>query len=333
MRRLMGGICAALVAAALATPPAHAKPTSVVDGWQASSPNPNREGPPSDLKPGDIVTDAGGVSVIVPPGGPKANSVAAEAILSDGTTELLQVTTHPDGFVTVSDWGSDAQHDSAHSPSSGTGSSPGIADNACSDSFYQLHGAKWTLNTSMHWLWKSGSQPSDVSESSAVGDLKNAAFNITNARNDCGRSDNVDINNVYDGSTTRGMNITSESTCGTNDGYNVVGFGDAASSHLGVACIWYTGSTLVNADQKLNKFDGHKWYAGAPPFDCLTALRYHIQSVGTHEFGHMYGLWHYSDYREIEHPWLTMSPNINGPCQSSEMTLGYGDILGLERMY
>lgn len=267
--------------------------------------------------------------MIVPPIGPEVNSVAAEAILADGSTELLEVSTYPDGYVVVDDWGSDAQGD----PSSGGGSTPSILDNQCSDNFYQLLGKQWTINTSLNWRWKAGSQPADVSESTALLDIKNAGFNIINARNECGRADSVNIWNVYDGTTTGGVNISTTSTCTTSDGKSRVSFGDLASSHIGYACVFSSGSLITSADFKLNKFDGHDWYAGAPPFDCVTKQRYNIQAVATHEWGHMYGLWHYDSYREIDHPWLTMSPSVNGPCQNSEITLGLGDMLGLEYMY
>jgi hypothetical protein len=50
----------------------------------------------------------------------------------------------------------------------------------------------------------------------------------------------------------------------------------------------------------------------------------------THERGHTLGL---GDVSEAYHPNLTMSSQTNGPCQTSERTLGRGDAIGLHSKY
>jgi hypothetical protein len=57
---------------------------------------------------------------------------------------------------------------------------------------------------------------------------------------------------------------------------------------------------------------------------------YDLQSTVTHERGHTFGLGHVS---ESSHGNLTMSDRSNGPCQSSERSLGRGDVLGLGNKY
>jgi hypothetical protein len=58
--------------------------------------------------------------------------------------------------------------------------------------------------------------------------------------------------------------------------------------------------------------------------------RYDLEAVMTHERGHTFGLNHVS---ESGHGNLTMSTQINGPCQLTERTLGWGDVLGLDNKY
>ncbi len=55
-----------------------------------------------------------------------------------------------------------------------------------------------------------------------------------------------------------------------------------------------------------------------------------VESTVTHERGHTFGL---GDVSESSHPNLTMSSESNGPCQTSERTLGRGDAVGLNRKY
>lgn len=50
----------------------------------------------------------------------------------------------------------------------------------------------------------------------------------------------------------------------------------------------------------------------------------------THERGHAAGAHHVN---ENDHPWHTMSPIINGPCQTSERTLAYGEAVAFNLVY
>ena len=105
----------------------------------------------------------------------------------------------------------------------------------------------------------------------------------------------------------------------------MVDFGDLASTDLGFTCWWTSGKYTVESDMKLNKVE-YSWVVNIGG-NC--AAKYSVEAVATHEFGHAYGLEHVS---EGLHGTLTMSPVIL-PCQSSEKTLGLGDIRGLEALY
>ena len=56
---------------------------------------------------------------------------------------------------------------------------------------------------------------------------------------------------------------------------------------------------------------------------------WNVRAAATHEFGHVFGLAHVS---ALLHPHQTMSPFVL-PCQSSQSTLGRGDVLGLRTLY
>lgn len=55
-----------------------------------------------------------------------------------------------------------------------------------------------------------------------------------------------------------------------------------------------------------------------------------IENVAVHEAGHIFGL----DYvSEETHGWLTMSRMGEGNCDMSQVTLGRGDMKGLQLYY
>lgn len=142
--------------------------------------------------------------------------------------------------------------------------------------------------------------------------------------------------NSFAGDRLVDANIGTDGTCESflaKDNINAVSFGDLPQGTLAATCSWTVnylfGKELVEADIKFNKVD-HSWTTTPGSSSC--SGQYDIQSVSTHEFGHVFGLRHVN-IAEADHPDLTMSPASNGPCQASERTLGLGDILGLEESY
>ena len=111
----------------------------------------------------------------------------------------------------------------------------------------------------------------------------------------------------------------------------VVSFGTLPQGTLAQTCTIYEIDDHSNrtkwSDILLNKAS-FNWTTNPGARSCRS--RYDLESVVTHERGHTFGLDHVS---EVSHRNLTMSPSINGPCQSSERSLGLGDWRGLDRKY
>jgi hypothetical protein len=240
--------------------------------------------------------------------------VWAAAQVSTGEEGAVGVETRTDGTIIL------------HAGRDGAGMQPiaTTSTSPCLDGYYMRYGMRWA--TTFKWYFRSGSTPSNVTVSGAEGALKRGVANITGAHNNCGLADNISATSYYAGRTTTSINISSSSSCLSRDGKSVVGFGDLASGYLGMACWWTNSSNqAIEADVKLNKVE-YRWVVSIPS-SCYK--KWSIEGVSTHEFGHVFGL---ATVSETYHPNLTMSLVIRA-CQSSEKTLGLGDIRGLEGLY
>jgi hypothetical protein len=182
--------------------------------------------------------------------------------------------------------------------------------------------ARWkhTLN----WSFRASSVPAGLSASTALSSIRHAFGNVTGARNDCGRADNVSATSHYLGTTTRKPAVSSNGTCGSPDGHSVVGFAPLGSYYAGFTCIWWNGNEIVEADMRLGS--NTNWATSLN--GCFNQLM--LEALVTHEAGHAFGLAHVS---EAKHGRLTMSVYIDGLCENQESTLGLGDMKGLEALY
>jgi hypothetical protein len=188
--------------------------------------------------------------------------------------------------------------------------------NPCSDSAYQLIGAKWA--ETLQWYFRARSTPSGLSRSGVAGVIKQAFANVTGARNDCGLPDRVSAAASYKGTTAR------RPSCSSYDGYNVVGFKSLSSDKLAITCYWTLNGKIVDADILIN--NNVSWSLSL----ATCTKRSMLEATLTHEVGHAFGLDHVS---EAGHGRLTMSPVLDGLCNNNESTLGQGDVLGLEKLY
>ena len=205
---------------------------------------------------------------------------------------------------------------SVHAPAK-SARAAGIGSAPCEDPTHKLLAGK-LLNGSYSWAFNASSTPSYLGRPAVRDALKKSFSNITNARNDCGLRDKVSATHTYLGSTSV------RARCNRRDFNNVIGFRRLEPGVLAVTCFWISNSRIVEADIQVNSRE--RWALSLS--GCADELM--LEATMTHEAGHVFGLDHVGERR---HGRLTMSPYLNGPCQLSEATLGWGDVLGLEALY
>ena len=265
---------------------------------------------PSSVRSGleaGMSSSANGIGFTVPEPGVRVN---AEAMLTNGQTVEIAVESKSDGSVVVHT-GPEAK------PVAMVGGT-----NPCADSAHDVAGAKW--NKTYSWLFNAGSTPSIISASGAESALKNSVSRIVNGYNNCGQADAIGATHSYAGRTTSLPDISTSAACLSLDGKSEMGFASLPTGMVGMTCWWSLGGEIIEGDIMFNK--SIKWYL-TKPSSCSS--RWSLHAAAAHEVGHLYGLNHVS---ETDHGSLTMSPRINA-CQASEVTLGLGDLKGLEALY
>ena len=123
---------------------------------------------------------------------------------------------------------------------------------------------------------------------------------------------------------------TTDRVAGVNDGFNVVSWGEYSQSNaIAVTFIWYTRTrvggrirmAIVETDTLLNVYFAWSLTGESGKMD--------VQNIMTHEFGHWCGL---DDLYKDRDYWLTMY-GYASLGETHKRTLGYGDILGLQKVY
>jgi hypothetical protein len=267
---------------------------------------------------GREIVDSGVGAVVPEPG----MAVIAEGDSSTGH-QYLSVSNPRGGKLVLGGVGKEASSEGAPKLAA-RASGPG----ECRDSFYNSRDAKvYDYN---RWYVNGRSIPSNLSDARVVAAMQRASANITGVHDSCGFRDAVRGRLIYEGGTGRGVNIRSNASCTSNDYRSVVGFGDLPAGYTAFNCTWtwiQSGPNRVaHSDIRLNKYD-HAWTASVTG-SCRG--RFDVESSMTHERGHTFGL---GEAPEGSHGNLTMSEDSNGPCQTSERSLGRGDALGLNRKY
>jgi hypothetical protein len=197
-------------------------------------------------------------------------------------------------------------------------------EGVCGDSAFNLFDYKW--DGPFWWYFDEASTPDYLDSREVLEVLKRSVDNIVTARNDCGLPDNVDLTASYVGASVEGPCIEDG-----DYGKNVIGFAplpeDAEEDSIGLTCPYHDAGTdeFIEADILIS--DDVDWALSEETCDGFEEL---LEATVTHEVGHAVGLAHVN---ERQHGDLTMSPISNGACSSEEITLGLGDVLGLEELY
>jgi Matrixin len=272
---------------------------------------------------GRVITDHGIGTVLPAPG----QSIYVEAVTTGGAQEL-EVVRYRDGTVELEYVGDESQ---------GAQEEPAIAPAAtrpgdCSDRAYT--DLDYRVESTLSWYFNPDTTPNELTRKGAENAIRAGGANITNTKNNCRLGDRVPRENglSYGGPTSAHAQLSENGRCLRPDNRTVVSFGSLPKGALAVHCtvmvVIQGGYNSVRASDIMINKAHYNWTTRPGARSCKA--QYDLESVVTHEHGHTFGLGHVS---EASHGSLTMSERINGTCQSSERTLGRGDVLGLDRKY
>jgi Matrixin len=181
---------------------------------------------------------------------------------------------------------------------------------SCGNNTQNALGIKWS--STENWYFGSGSTPSYLNVANTLTGLRAAHTEWTQNVNWCGIADNSSFNTSYQGTTTQGFG---------KNGINTIGFGSVAalglsgcSSSSTIACTewWNSGSTITEADTRLDNTGRATWVNGS------VSGKEDVQSTEAHEMGHTAGFGHVSDSTNVMYP--TIFTN-----DTSNRELGRGD--------
>jgi hypothetical protein len=197
------------------------------------------------------------------------------------------------------------------------------AANECDDTTYAKLGFK--EHGTYEWHLNPANAAAGMNAASAKSAIVASLNHVKNVTNNCGYSDTVDAVSEYQSDVTNRANFTSTG-CGTRDGQSVWDFGGKINSEkVAATCQWIADGDLLEADTRFNT-DVFNFTTDGTSVAC--SEKYDVQSIATHESGHIFGLADLPD----GHDNLTMYHKAS-QCSIKRRSLGAGDVLGMQSLY
>jgi len=189
----------------------------------------------------------------------------------------------------------------------------------CSNGYGALFPYKWTKA----WVWNynlSG-QP----DSQSLPAIQEAANLWTTGANRCtAQIYHSTFTNTFAGGSSKLPSPTANNSCGSADGYNIVGWGALMSGQLALTCTYFPNGTIaVEADIKFST--ALPFYTGASVTGCVA--KYDLREIAAHEVGHVVGLDHTPDM------YSQLMKYTFGQCETGERLLAPGDLSALLSRY
>ena len=270
---------------------------------------------------GRRIVDGPVASVVPPPG----EGVYAETLAPEGAQEL-EIRKLQDSSIELGDVGDEPGEAEVGETLRSIVAARSASDE-CRDTAYQSNGLR--VVDSLGFRINLDSIPEELARKSAAGAIRRAGGNITDTANGCKMGDRVPADLNYNGDAD--AQAIGPDGCVQGDRTNVVAFGDLESGIFARTCTYFTVEPgfdrVTGSDVEVNKED-YRWTTRPRARSCKGL--FDLEAVMTHERGHTFGLGH---VLEENHRPMTMSNIINGPCQSSERSLGRGDVRGLDVKY
>lgn len=220
---------------------------------------------------------------------------------------------------------STAQSSTSHAPDglyAASGTEPVTGNSDCGDGSYVLAG--YQVPGAFTWRYNPSRAPESV-RATALATIIRATEVVASGANHCGMPATVKASSRYAGTTDLAPAIEPDGRCGPDDHQSVTGWGTLDPDYLAITCTYQDDAGKVRSSDTLINVDYH-WFDGEG-VGCRDA--FDLMSVMVHERGHTFGLDHVSvheDHTDV------MAPKVIA-CDDSKRSLGYGDYMGLVRLY